>query len=134
MKKLTLMKRFMKQFVGQGLHLVIKEREGTFFVHTVEIMQKIDDTCPVVDLAVGDYFLRLGAVNPVGNEASIVCDWTEDLLKNLLANYKEAKDADCRQITMFHDPVSGNANRWLLTWGNVGERGQRKKDPIRYIS
>jgi hypothetical protein len=133
MKKLALMKKFMKQFVGKGCHLVIRDRDGSFRVHTIEVMQKVDDTCPVPDLAVGDYFLRLGAVTPQGSEAQIVCNWSDDLLKNLLANYREAKDADCSQITMFHDPTSSDPNRWLLTWGNQ-QPAPRRKDPVRYIS
>jgi hypothetical protein len=57
-----------------------------------------------------------------------------------MANYKEVKDAECSQITMFRDPTSTDANKWLLTWGNEGQvcgqkPGQKpKKDPIRYIS
>jgi len=135
MKKLTLMKKFMRQFVGKGFHLVIKEKEGSFRVHTIEIMQKTDERCPVEDLAVGDYFLRLVATDPRGCEASIVCDWSDDLLKNLLASYKDARDAKFSQITMFRDPLSGDPNRWMLTWGD-DLKGQRKtrKDPIRYIS
>ncbi len=133
MKKLTLMKKFMKDFVGKGVHLVIKEKEGTLKVHTIEIMQKTDNSCPVEDLAIGDYFLHLVAATPQGVEASIVCDWSDDLIKNLLANYKEAKDAEFSQVTMFRDPLSGDPNKWLLTWGNEHNE-KKKKDPIRYIS
>ena len=50
--------RFMNNFIGKGVNLVIKEKDGTFFVHTIEIMQKTDDTCPVKEIAVGDYFLH----------------------------------------------------------------------------
>ena len=132
MKKLTLMKKFMKQFVGKGFRLVIKETEGTFKVHTIEIMQKTDESCPVEDLPIGDYFLRLMATNQQGNEASIVCDWSDDLLKNLLSSYKDAKDAKFSKITMFKDPVSNDPNKWMLTWGD--EHHSKKKDPIRYIS
>ena len=132
MKKLTLMKKFMKDFVGKGLNLIIKEKEGSFHVHTIEIMQKTDDNCPVEDLPIGDYFLHLVATNPLGNEASIVCDWSDDLLKSLLSNYKEVKDAQYSQVTMFRDPISKNPNKWLLTFGN--ENIKKKEDPIRYIS
>ncbi|MCW3983174.1 MAG: hypothetical protein NWE96_04180 [Candidatus Bathyarchaeota archaeon] len=140
MRKLTLMKKFMQNFVGKGVHLVIKEKEGNFRVHTIEIMQKTDESCPVKDISVGDYFLHLVAVNRQGSEASIVCNWSDDLLKSLMANYKEVKDAECSQITMFRDP-SGDENKWLLTWGNQDQtssqpakRQPQKKDPIRYIS
>lgn len=130
-KKLTLMKKFMKDFVGKGFHLVIMEQDGSFKVHTIEIMQKTDDTCPVTDLEVGDYFLHLVATNPQGREASIACDWSEDLLKNLLSSYKDAKDAEFNQVTMFRDPRGGDPNKWLLTWGT---RHIQQKDPIRYIT
>ena len=131
-KKLTLMKKFMKNFVGKGFRLMIKENDGNFQVQTIEIMQKTDNTCPVKDIPVGDYFIHLVAINPQGNEASIICNWSDDLLKSLLANYKEAKDAQYSLITMFRDPLSNNANKWLLAWGSDQE-GQ-KNDPIPYIS
>jgi hypothetical protein len=131
------MKKFMKNFVGNGFHLFIQEKDGNFKVHTIEIMQKTDETCPVKEIPVGDYFIRLIATNPEGNEASIVCNWTEELLKNLMTNYKEARDAQQSHITMFRDPSSGDGNQWLLSWG--GEQkliysDARKPDPIRYIS
>ncbi len=132
MKRLTLMKQFMKNFVGKGFHLIIKEKDGNFKVHTIEIMQKTDDTCPVKDIGIGDYFLHLQAVNSEGSEASIVCNWSDDLLKNLMANYNDAKDAEFSEITMFRDPLSGNSNKWLLTWG--GNHGPPKRDSIPYIS
>jgi hypothetical protein len=132
MKKLALMKRFMKNYVGKGFHLIIKEKDGAFKVHTIEIMQKTDNSCPVTEIAVGDYFLHLLAMNPKGNEASIVCNWSDDLLKSLMANFKEAKDAQCSHITMFRDPLSNNENKWLLAWGN--DNGGQKNDPIPYIS
>ncbi len=134
MKKIALMKRFMKNFVGKGFHLSIKEKEGTLKVHTIEIMQKTDNTCPVKNLPVGDYFLHLVATNPQGAEASIVCDWSDDLLKSLMANYKEAKNAEYSQITMFKDPISGDPNKWLLSWGDETGKFQNKDEPIRYIS
>jgi hypothetical protein len=136
MKKLTLMKQFMKNFVGKNFHLLIKEKEGTFKVHTIEIMQKIDNTCPVKEIPIGDYFIRLGATNQEGNDAQIICDWSDDLLKTLMANYKEAKNAEFSEITMFRDPISGDQNKWFLSWGDSASRIQsrQKKDPIRYIS
>ncbi len=133
MKKLTLMKRFMKNFVGKGFHLTIKDNQETFRVHTIEIMQKTDDSCPVRDIPVGDYFLHLEATNPQGAEASIVCDWSDDLLKSLMANYKEAKNASYSQITMFKDPISNDPNKWLLSWGDKPRSQEPKNDPIGYI-
>lgn len=133
MKKLTLMKQFMKNFVGKSFHLVIREKEGSFKVHTIEIMQKTDNSCPVTNIPVGDYFIHLVATGPKGRDASIVCDWSDELLKSLMANYKEAKNATYNQITMFRDPFSGDPNKWLLSWGDT-DRGDPKPDPIRYIS
>ncbi len=81
------------------------------------------------------------ATDPKGDEASIVCDWSDDLLKSLLSSYKDAKDAESTEIMMFQDPVSKDPNRWMLAWGN-GQTvldaqqmaARKKKDPIRYIS
>jgi hypothetical protein len=135
MKKLTLMKKFMKQFVGNGFHLVIKEKQGSFKVHTIEIMQKTDDSCPVAAVPIGDYFFHLVATTPQGDEASIACDWSDDLIKNLLTSYKDAKDAHFSRIIMFRDPLSNDPNKWMLTWGDeVKPPKKAKKDPIRYIS
>lgn len=131
MKKITLLKEFMKNFVGKNFHLIIKEKDGAFKVHTIEIMQKTDNTCPVKEIPIGDYFLHLVATNPQGNEASIVCNWTDELLENLMVNYKDAKDADVSQITMFRDPISNDSNKWLLTWGDNNEK--QKNEPIPYI-
>jgi len=136
LKRITLMKQFMRNYVGKGLHLVIKDKDGMFKVHTIEIMQKTDDTCPVKEIPVGDYFLHLVATNSEGEDASIVCNWTDELLRNLMKNYKDAKDANSSLITMYRDPLSNEPNQWLLTWGAVreGRKGDRKGDPIRYIS
>ena len=121
----------MKNFVGKSFHLLVKEGDGTFQVHTIEIMQKTDDTCPVKEIPVGDYFIHLVATNQEGNDASIVCNWTEELLQNLMDSYKDAKDADSSHITMCRDPISNDANKWLLIWGN--NQGQQKTNKIPYI-
>jgi len=135
MKKLTLMKRFMENFVGKNFHLIIKDKDGTFKVHTIEIMKKIDDSCPIKDITVGDYFLHLLATNPQGKEASIICNWTEELLKSLMISYKDAKDANFSQITMFKDPQSDDTNRWLLSWGdNSDDNNRQTSNPVPYIS
>ncbi len=132
MRKFKLMQQFMKNFVGKGFRLLIKEKDGTFQVHTIEIMQKTDDTCPIKEISIGDYFLHLVATNHEGNEASIVCDWTEELLQNLMEGYKGAKDTDFSQVTMCRDPMSNDENKWLLMWGNDPQ--QPKTDTIPYIS
>jgi hypothetical protein len=122
----------MQNYVGKGFHLIIQENHDKYKVHTIEIMQKVDETCPVKDIQIGEYFLHLVATTPRGNEASIVCNWSDDLLKSLMANYKEARDAQYSHVTMFHDPLSEDPNRWLLAWGS--DPVEPKPDPIPYIS
>ena len=125
----------MENFVGKNFHLIIKDKEGTFKVHTIEIMKKIDDSCPIKDITVGDYFLHLVATNPQGKEASIICNWTEELLKSLMISYKDAKDANFSQITMFKDPQSDDTNSWLLSWGDNSDNNNRQaSNPVPYIS
>jgi hypothetical protein len=118
MNKIELMQQFTNTFVGKNFHLTIRENQGTFNVHTIEIIQKTDDTCPIKEIPVGDYFLHLIATNQYGNDASLLCNWTEELLQNLLGAYKEAKEADFTRITMCKDTLSGNPDQWLLLWGN----------------
>jgi hypothetical protein len=118
MNKLELLQQFMNTFVGNDFHLLIKEKQKTFKVHTIEVIQKTDDTCPVKEIPVGSYFLHLIAADQHGNDESIVCNWTEELLQNLLNNYKEAKCANFCQITMHRDPFSSDSDRWLLLWGS----------------
>ncbi len=117
MNKIELMQQFMNTFVGNNFHLLIREKEGTYKVHTIEVIQKTDDTCPVNEIPVGDYFLHLIAANQYGNDASMLCNWSEELLQNLLSAYKEAKDAEFSHITMCRDTLSGDADKWLLLWG-----------------
>jgi len=118
MNKLELLQQFMSTFVGNNFHLLIKEKEETLKVHTIEIIQKTDETCPVKEIPVGSYFLHLIAADQQGNDASIVCNWTEELLQSLLNAYKEAKDANFSQITIHRDPFSSDPNNWLLLWGS----------------
>jgi len=131
MSKLELMKKFSSTFVGNGFHLVIRENGNSFLVHTVEIMEKIDETCPVKGIPVGDYFFRLVAENQHGKEASIVCDWSQELLQNLLENYKSAKEAGQTHIEMFRNPMTNDPNSWMLKWRSLEE--QSKPMQIAYI-
>ena len=119
----------MNTFVGKDFRLLIKERQNTFQVHTIEIMQKTDNACPIEEIPVGDYFLHLIATDPQGNEAYMACNWTEELLQNLLDAYKEAREADFSHITMCRNPVSNDHNNWLLVWGNNNGEGQTKRSP-----
>ena len=118
MNKLILLQQFTRTFVGNNFHLLIKEKADTFKVHTIEIIQKTEDTCPVKEIPIGDYFLHLIVTDQHGNDASIICNWTEELLQNLLNTYKDAKDANFSQITMYRDPFSSDPNNWLLAWGS----------------
>jgi hypothetical protein len=131
MNKLELMKKFSSTFVGNGFHLVIREDGNSFLVRTIEIMQKTDETCPVKGIAVGDYFFRLVVENQDGKEASIVCDWSQELLQNLLETYTSAKEAGQTHIEMFRNPVTGDPNDWMLKWDCLGE--QSKPTQIAYI-
>jgi len=47
----------------------------------------------------------------------MLCNWTEELLQNLLSAYKDAKEAESSQITMCRDTLSGDPDKWLLLWG-----------------
>lgn len=132
MSKLDLMKMFSSTFVGNGFHLIIRENGNSFLVHTIEIMQKIDETCPVKEIPIGDYFFHLVAESQLGKEASIVCNWSQELLQNLLENHKAAKEAGLTHIEMFRNPMTNDPNNWMLTWGNLKE--EPKPMQITYIS
>ena len=113
--KIALMKKFMTTYLGNGIHLTIKDGGNRFRVHTIQIMEKTDESCPVKQLDVGDYFLRLLVRDENSGEASILCNWSEQLLQNLLENYINAKEAGCTEVTMIKgDP---NPDEWLLLWG-----------------
>jgi len=132
MSKLELMEKFMHTFVGNSFHLVIRERENGFLVHTIEIMQKVDESCPVKEILMGDYFLHLIAKNQHGQEASIVCNWSQQLLENLLENYKTAKEAGRTCIKMSRNPMTNDPNDWILSWGDIEEQAETRQ--IAYVS
>jgi hypothetical protein len=132
MSKLELMEKFMSAFVGNGFHLTIRERGNNFLVHTIAVMQKADDTCPVKEIPIGDYFLHVIATDQHGKEASMVCNWSQELLQNLLENFKTAKEAGHSHITMIKNLVTNDPNNWMLVWGNGEE--QRETTQIKYIS
>jgi len=135
MGKIDLMKKFMNVFVGNGFRFIIKDDENCFLVHTIEIIQKIDDSCPVKEIPVGDYFFRLLATDENNGEASILCNWSEQLLQNLLDQHLHAKEAGCNKIVMFRASPN-DPNNWLLAWGdgtidNPSET--RRLQPLGYI-
>ena len=108
------MKEFMNAYVGNSVHLNIKDQGNHFKVHTIQVIEKTDESCPVKQLQVGDYFLRLLVRNENNDEAAILCNWSEQLLRKLLENYTHAKEAGATEITMLKgDP---NPDNWLLLW------------------
>lgn len=134
MSKLELMEKFMNTFVGNGFHLIIREKGNGFLVHTIEIMQKVDETCPIKDIPVGDYFLHLLATDLHGEEASMACNWSQELLQNLLENYKLAKEAGQKKIAMFRNPMANDPNSWMLAWGNCEQPKTMQPAQVAYIS
>lgn len=136
MSKIDLMNKFMNTFVGNGFHLIIKDGQNCLLVHTIEIIQKIDNSCPVKEIRVGDHFLRLLVRDEKDREASILCNWNEQLLQNLLNQSIHAKEAGYKKIVMLKASPN-DSNNWLLTWGdgskiNVSETLQRSL-PLTYI-
>ena len=105
----------MDAFVGNGIHLRIRDGGSHFTVHTIQIMEKTDESCPIKQLEVGDRFLHLLARDENNGEAAILCNWSEQLLQNLLENYTHAKEAGCTEILMQKgDP--NNPDNWLILW------------------
>jgi len=126
--KNSLMKKFMDAFVGNGVHLTIRDGGSRFTVHTIQIIEKTGESCPVKQVEVGDRFLRLLGTNENRSEAAIVCNWSEQLLQNLLENYTNAKEAGSSEILMVKgDP--DNPDNWLLLW-----KPEHQKKDISYIS
>jgi len=126
--KNNLMKKFMNAFVGNGVHLTIRDAGSQFTVHTIQIMEKANECCPVKQLEVGDRFLRLLGTDENNDEAVILCNWSEQLLQNLLENYTNAKEAGCTEILMRKgDP--DNPDNWLLLW-----KPEHQEKPPPYIT
>ena len=82
-------------------------------------------------VCVTDKQIKRGATSHEGNDAAIICNWTEGLLQDLMNTYKDARDADFSHITMCRDTITNDPNRWLLIWGN--EHKQQKINTIPYI-
>ena len=128
-----MMKRFMSTFVGKDLHLVIKDG-GYLLVHTIQIIQKTDETCPLQEIPIGDYFLRLLVRDENDREGSILCNWSEELIRNLLEHSVYAREAGHKLIVMQRSPQ--NPNDWLLVWGDKLQETIRllELNPLPYIS
>jgi hypothetical protein len=110
--KLDLMKNFAATFVGEDFYLIIKTDDETrVLVHTIEIIQKTDETCQVKEIPIGDYFFRILAVDADNRQAYILCNWSEHLLQNLLTQRLRAKEAGFNKIVMSKETPTGDS--WL---------------------
>ena len=134
MSKLELMKRFMNTYVGNGLHLIIREQGNNFWVHTIKIFQKEDERCPAKDTPVGDYFLNLVATDQHDKEASIICNWSQELLAILLQSSGIAEEAGLTQVIMFRDPKARDPNKWMLACSGHVQPRNTQTESIAYIS
>ena len=131
MENLNMMKDFASTFVGDDFYLIIKSNTTSVLVHTIEIIQKIDESCKFKDIPIGDYFFRIKAVDPKNRNAYILCNWSEQLLQNLLTQRVKAKQAGYNKIIMTQEKQVGS-NNWVLMWGDESEI--RKQDRIQKAS
>lgn len=135
MAKLDIMKNFASTFVGDDFYLIIKSGDTNVLVHTIEIIQKTDDSCQLKDITVGDYFFRILAVDADSRQAYILCNWSEQLLQNLLTQRLRAKEAGFNKIIMTREPPDDSDN-WLLMWGDKSvKRNEMLPQPsqLKYI-
>ena len=134
MNKLDLMKDFASTFVGDDFYLIIKSGNTGVIVHTIEIIQKTDDTCQVTDIPIGDYFFRILAVDVNNRQAYILCNWSEQLIQNLLLQHSQAKAAGFNKIIMTKETPT--ADSWVLMWGDTAVNSHIEKEKplqLRYI-
>ncbi|MDG6222916.1 MAG: hypothetical protein IAX21_03895 [Candidatus Bathyarchaeota archaeon] len=131
MENLDMMKDFASTFVGDDFYLIIKSNATSVLVHTVEIIQKIDESCQFKDIPIGGYFFRIKAVDPNNQQAYILCNWSEQLLQNLLTQRVKAKEAGYNKIIMTKE-TAPHSNDWILMWGDESEI--RKKEMIEKAS
>jgi len=125
--KLELMNRFMKTFVGNGFYIIIRQGERYLIVNSIGVVQKTDESCPIKEVPVGDYFFRLLARDEDDLEVSLLCNWSEQLIQNLLDNYALAKSAGFREILLYKDSSPSNPNSWFIVWGDQLERAIKPK-------
>ncbi|MGD9130375.1 MAG: hypothetical protein PVH73_02215 [Candidatus Bathyarchaeota archaeon] len=131
MSKIELMKNFARTFVGNDFYLIIKTDKASVLVHTIEIIQKTDDTCKIKEIPIGDYFFHILAVDVDNRQAHILCNWSEHLLQNLLTQRIHAKDAGFNKIIMVQE--NPDSDRWVLMWGDASAKGHKEKLQFRYI-
>ena len=136
MEKLDLMKNFASTFVGDDFYLIIKSNDTSVLIHTIEIIQKTDESCQVKDIPIGDYFFRILAVDVDKRQAYILCNWSEQLLQNLLTQRLRAKEAGFNKITMTKESPDDSDN-WVLMWGDIllnsSKEKLRKSSQLKYI-
>jgi len=114
--KNELLNKVMDAFVGNGIQLTIRDGKSRFRIHTIQIMEKANESCPVKEINVGERFLRLLGTDQNNNEVAILCNWSKELLENLLENYTNAKEAGCSEIVLLKE--TSNPGNWLLLWKN----------------
>jgi len=136
MSKIDLMKNFASTFVGDDFYLIIKSDDTSVLVHTIEIMQKTDESCQIKDIPIGDYFFSILAVDADNRQAYILCNWSEQLLQNLLTQRLRAKEAGFNKIVMARESPNDSDN-WVLMWGDrsVNHRKEKLRKPpqLKYI-
>ena len=119
------MKNFARTFVGDDFYLIIKTDNASVLVHTIEIIQKTDETCKIKEIPIGDYFFHILAVDADNRQAHILCNWSEKLLQNLLTQRIHAKEAGFNKIIMAQEtPASDN---WVLMWGDTSANRHKEK-------
>jgi len=137
MQKLDMMKNFASTFVGEDFYLIIKSGDTGVLVHTIEIIQKTDDTCQIKDIPIGNYFFRILAVDANNRQAYILCNWSEKLLQNLLTQHLQAKEAGFNKIIMVRESPN-DSDTWALMWGDKAvkrwKEKVRKSGQLKYIS
>jgi len=126
-KKVELMKEFMRTFVGNGFYLIIRQGERYLIVNSIGIVQKTDESCPIKEVPVGDYFFRLLTRDEDDLEVSLLCNWSEQLIQNLLDNYALARSAEFRVILLYKGSSPSNPNSWFILWGDQLERAIKLK-------
>jgi hypothetical protein len=125
MSKIELMKNFASTFVGDDFYLIIKTDKASVLVHTIEIIQKTDETCKMKDIPIGDYFFHILAIDVDNRQAHILCDWSEQLLQNLLTQRIRAKEAGFNKIIMAKE--APNSDNWVLMWGDTSVNSHKGK-------
>ena len=125
MSKIELMKNFARTFVGDDFYLIIKTDKASVLVHTIEIIQKTDETCKIKDIPIGDYFFHILAVDADNRQAHILCNWNEQLLQNLLTQRLQAKEAGFNKIIMAQEKPASDT--WVLMWGDTSANSHKEK-------